>query len=390
MFPTFFEFHSPTRVLYGPGLVEDLSAEFSAIDARRFLLVSDRGLQGLGLPERVAAQLQGAGIEIADTFLDVPENSEVAAVRACAEAALACGAEGLIALGGGSVIDTAKCADILLTEGGDLVNDHSGVGTLSCPLKPLVAIPTTAGTGSEVTRAAVILDADYDVKLSFSDTFLLPTLAVLDPELTLSLPPALTASTAMDALTHAVESFLSPEWSPWSESLALGAGRLVFDNVERAVSDGSDLEARGALLVASSMAGMAFSHAMVGCVHGMAHAVGGLFRVPHGAANAILLAHGLEYNQDTCRYRLAALGRWLGVTDDQEDAGAAAALIDAVRGLTRRLNALGALPLRLRDVGVPEEGLEGAAKATVMDGTSFYNPREVVAEEILVHLRNAY
>lgn len=390
MFPTFFEFHSPTRVLYGPGLVEDLSAEFSTIDARRFLLVSDRGLQSVGLPERVAARLQAAGIEIAATFLEVPENSELAAVRACAEAALACGAEGLIALGGGSVIDTAKCADILLTEGGDLVNDHSGVGTLSRPLKPLVAIPTTAGTGTEVTRAAVILDAENRVKLSFSDTFLLPTMAVLDPELTLSLPPALTASTAMDALTHAVESFLSPEWSPWSESLATGATRLVFDTVERAVTDGSDLEARGALLVASSMAGMAFSHAMVGCVHGMAHAVGGLFRVPHGAANAILLAHGLEYNEAICRDRLATLGRWLGVTDDREDAAAAAALIDAIRGLTRRLNALGALPLRLRDVGVPEEGLTAAAKAAVMDGTSFYNPREVVAEEILVHLRNAY
>jgi len=390
MFPAFFEFHSPTKVVYGPGLVQDLSAELSEVGVRRFLLVSDRGLENVGLPAQVAAGLEAAGVEVAGVFLDVPENSELGAVRACAQAAAACGAEGFVALGGGSVIDTAKCANILLSEGGDLVEDHSGSGTLSRPLRPLVAIPTTAGTGSEVTQAAVILDAENNAKLSFSDKFLLPTLAVLDPELTLSLPPAMTASTAMDALTHAIESYLSPQWSPWSESLAMGASRMIFAGVEKAVTDGADLEARGALLVASSMAGMAFSHAMVGCVHGMAHAVGGLFRVPHGCANAILLPYGLEYNEEVSRDRLASLGRGLGVTDAAEDAIAAAEMVKSVRDLTGQLHALGVLPLRLRDVGVPEAGLADAAEATVMDGTSFYNPREVMAEEILVCLRAAY
>ena len=241
-----------------------------------------------------------------------------------------------------------------------------------------------------MTHAAVILDVENEVKLLFGDTFLMPRLAVLDPELTLTLPPGLTASTAMDALTHAIESFLSPQWSPFSESLALGATRLVFDHVERAVGDGTDLEARGALLSASCLAGMAFSNAMVGCVHGMAHSVGGLFHVPHGVANAILLPYGLEYNLEESADRLAALSRRLNITHDPDDLTAAAEMVQAVRDLTRRLNVLGALPLRLRDVGVPEEGLEATAQATVMDGTSFYNPREVVAEEILESLRAAY
>lgn len=391
MLPLFFEFHNPTKVVFGSGLVADLQAELSQIGARRYFLVSDRGLEALGLPARVAASLEDAGVEVVGTYLDVPENSEVGSVRACADTARAAGADGLVALGGGSVIDTAKCADILLSEGGDLVDDHSGAGTLRRPLKPLVAIPTTAGTGSEVTRAAVILDEANSVKLSFSDTFLLPSLAVLDPELTLSLPPGLTATTAMDALTHAVESYVSPQWSPVSEALAAGAVRLIFANLEAAVADGSDLETRGALLVAAAMAGIAFSHAMVGCVHGMAHAVGGLFHVPHGAANAILLPHGLAYNRREIEERLGGLAPFVsGLTRDEEALAPAERVVAALGNLTARLGAAGALATRLRDVGVPEDGLGAIAEATVMDGTSFYNPREVVAEEILPHLRDAY
>lgn len=391
MLPLFFEFHNPTKVVFGSGLVADLQAELSQIGARRYFLVSDRGLEALGLPARVAASLEDAGVEVVGTYLDVPENSEVGSVRACADTARTAGADGLVALGGGSVIDTAKCADILLSEGGDLVDDHSGAGTLRRPLKPLVAIPTTAGTGSEVTRAAVILDEANSVKLSFSDTFLLPSLAVLDPELTLSLPPGLTATTAMDALTHAVESYVSPQWSPVSEALAAGAVRLIFANLEAAVADGSDLETRGALLVAAAMAGIAFSHARVGCVHGMAHAVGGLFHVPHGAANAILLPHGLAYNRREIEERLGGLAPFVsGLTRDEEALAPAERVVAALGNLTARLGAAGALATRLRDVGVPEDGLGAIAEATVMDGTSFYNPREVVAEEILPHLRDAY
>ncbi|MHB1344353.1 MAG: dehydroquinate synthase/iron-containing alcohol dehydrogenase family protein [Thermoleophilia bacterium] len=200
----------------------------------------------------------------------------------------------------------------------------------------------------------------------------------------MSLPPGLTAGTAMDALTHAVESYVSPQWSPVSESLAAVAVRLIFANLESAVADGSDLEARGALLIAATMAGMAFSHAMVGCVHGMAHAVGGLYHVPHGAANAILPPHGLAYNRREIEERLGGLAPFVsGLTPGEDALSPADRVVAAIAGLTGRLNAAGVLATRLRDVGVPEAGLEAAAEAAVRDGTSFYNPREVVAEEIL-------
>lgn len=391
MLPEFFEFHNPTKVVYGAGLALDLQAELSQLPATRYFLVSDRVIQSIGLLDDIRTGLEAAGVVVAGVFLDVPANSEVKTVKACAEAAAACGAEGWVALGGGSVIDTAKAANILLSEGGDLVADYSGAQTLTRPLKPLVAIPTTAGTGSEVTMVAVVFDEENRVKTPFTDKFLLPNLAVLDPQVTASMPPGLTASTAMDALTHAMEAYIGPQWSPLTDALASEAVRLVFQNMAAATDNGNDMEARGALLIASNMAGMAFTHSMVGCVHGMAHSVGALCHVPHGVANAILLPYGLDYNFDEVKDKMAglapAVGRDVaGMTVEQ----AAGQVIEAVRELTARLNSMGALPLRLRDVGVAEEMLPEVAELTVMDGTSFYNPREVVAEDILDTLRQAY
>jgi len=391
MLPEFFEFYNPTKVVYGVGLALDFKAELDALGIGKYFLISDKVISGLGLVEKVREGLVAAGIEVTGEFLDVPPNSEIKTVKACTEQAKASGAEGLIAIGGGSVIDTAKAANILICKGGDLLEDHSGVHLLTEPLLPLVVIPTTAGTGSEVTTISVIYDEENKVKIPFTDKFLLPNLAVLDPEMTVSMPPKITASTGMDALTHAIEAYVGMQWSPFSDIFAVGAVELIFKNLVAATEDGSDSEARGAMLVASNMAGTAFSHSMVGCVHGMAHTVGGLYHVPHGVANAILLPHGMEYNFEEIRDKLARLTPAMGADVSGLSAeDAARKAIETVRGLTRKLNALDALPLRLRDVGVPEDGLPEVAEGTVMDGSSWFNPREVVAEEILIHLKNAY
>jgi len=390
MIPEFFEFYNPTKVVYSPGIASDFKAELDLLGVSKYFIVSDKVISDIGLVQKVVDGLESAGIQVVGMFLDVPPNSEVKAVNHCAEQAKASGAEGLIAIGE-KRYDTAKAANILICEGGDLVEDHSGAQTLTKPLNPLVAIPTTAGTGSEVTMVAVIYDEENSVKMAFTDKFLLPDLAVLDPEMTTSMTPGLTASTAMDAMTHAVEAYVGLQWSPVSDALASGAIELICGNIVQATRDGSDIEARGGLLVASAMAGIAFSHSMVGCVHGMAHAVGGLCQVPHGIANGILLPHGLEYNFEEITEKLARLAPVMGEEvsglspDDR-----AKKTIESVRKLTGKLNEMGALPLRLREVGVPEELLPEIAEAAVMDGTSFYNPREVVAEEILVHLKNAY
>jgi alcohol dehydrogenase len=391
MLPDFFEFHNPTRVVYGAGLASDFTAELELLDIIKYFIVSDGIISNLGLVKQVVAGLTSAGFEGTGEFLDVAQDAEIKGVNACAEKAKASGAEGLIAIGGGSVIDTAKAANILTSEGGDLVVDYSGAHTLKKPLKPLVVIPTTAGTGSEVTVAAMVYDEENREKLAFTDKFLLPRLAVLDPEMTLSMPPLLTASTAMDALTHAVEAYVSLQWSPASDALAVAAVELISKNIVQATENGNDLQARSTLLIGSNLAGIAFSHSMVGCVHSMAHATGGLFRVPHGIANAILLPHGMEYNFEAGKAKFAKLAPIMG----QEVSGssvddAARKTIEAVRKLTHRLNRICGLPLTLRDVGVLENNLFKIAETAVLDGTAFYNPREVVADDLLLHLRNAY
>ena len=391
MLPEFFEFYNPTKVVYGAGIALDFKAELDLLGIGNYFIVSDEIIKDLGLVNKVVDGLTSAGIRVRGEFLDVPQDADIKAVYACAEKAGASGAEGLIAIGGGSVVDAAKAANILISEGGDLIEDHSGAHTLTRPLNSLVVIPTTAGTGSEVTMVAVVYDKENKIKIPFTDKYILPSLAVLDPEMTLSLPPRLTASTAMDALTHAVEAYVGLQCSPVSDVFAVGAVELISRNIIEATENGDDLEARGALLVASNMAGISFSHSMVGCVHAMAHSVGGLYRVPHGVANAILLPHGMEYNFEEVKEKFAKLAPIMGEEASGLSADdAARKAIQAVRKLTGKLNKMGVLPTRLREVGVPEEGLSEIAEATLMDGTCFYNPREMVAEEILVHLKNAY
>lgn len=391
MLPEFFEFYNPTKVVYQAGVATDLKPELDIIGIKKYFIISDHIINDLGLVQKVVDGLAAAGREAVGVYLEVKQDARLNDVKTCLEQVVASGAQGILSIGGGSVIDTAKAVNLLFSEGGDLVEDYSGAQTLTRPLKPHVVIPTTAGTGSEVTMIAVIYDEDNKEKLAFVDKYLLPNLAVLDPEMTLSLPPKMTAATGMDALTHAVEAYVGVQASPVSDAFAEGAIRLILKHLVTAVRDGSDIEARGGQLIAATMAGIAFTHSMVGCVHGMAHATGALYRVPHGVANGILLPHGLEYNFDVITEKLARLARVMEVdASGLSEADTARKVIAAIRKLAVDLNALGALPLRLREVGVPEDGLAAIAEGAVNDGSSFYNPREVDAEALLPFVQNAY
>jgi alcohol dehydrogenase class IV len=391
MLPEFFEFYNPTKVVYEDGVATDLKPELDIIGIQKYFIVSDHVINDLGLVQKVADGLAEAGFEVTGKYLDVAQDARLKDVQTCADQIKASGAEGIMSIGGGSVIDTAKAANILFSEGGDLVDDYSGAHTLTRPLKPHVVIPTTAGTGSEVTMVAVIYDEDNKEKLLFPDKFLLPNLAVLDPQMTLSLPPKMTAATGMDALTHAIEAYVNHQTSPISDAFAAGAIELIFKHILNATQNGDDVEARGGMLIASTMAGIAFTHSMVGCVHCMAHATGALYRVPHGVANAIFLPFGMEYNFEEIKTKLARLAPVMGedTTGLSEDEAARQA-IAAVRNLSKRLNDLGVLPLRLRDVGVPQDGLDAIAEGALNDGSSFYNPREMDEESLLPYIQNAY
>jgi alcohol dehydrogenase class IV len=391
MIPEFFQFYFPTKVLCQAGISKDFSNELSQLSLSRLLVLTDGVLLKSGIIEPILEGLKNGGVEKTTVFSDIPPNSELGSIQRAYQVGKDLDADGILAVGGGSVIDTAKATDILLTLGGNLVEDYSGAHTLTSPLKPLIVIPTTAGTGSEVTQAAVILDEKNGVKLSFLDRYLYPTLALLDPDLTLSMPPKLTAMTGMDAMTHAVEAYTSLEANPYSDAFSMKAIRMIKDYLPQAVEKGSDLEARSQMLVAANLAGVAFDHSMVGVVHSMSHSVGGVSHVPHGMANSILLPWGMEYNFEVSQERYAGIAKRLGVeTRGMSVEEAARAAIQKIRDLRAQLKKLCGLPDRLSEAGVKQEDLPKIAQLSVEDGSSFYNPREVVEEEVLETLKKAF
>jgi alcohol dehydrogenase class IV len=382
----FFEFRLTPRVLYKSGLAFDMSAELATLGGTKAFIVTDAGVLKSGLVARIQAAITEV-IEVVGVYSDVPPNSSVRVVEAAAAEAKAAGADILIAIGGGSPLDTAKGMRIILTEGGNLL-DYEGVNVLERPLIPMVAIPTTAGTGSEVTNFAVIKDDDNHVKLSFTSPYLAPELAILDPQVTATLPAHLAAATGMDALTHAVETYVSTEHEPMSDALALGAIEMVSNYLREATHQGAENEtARGQMLIASAMAGIAFTNAYLGAVHALAHATGGHFPVHHGLANSIFLPHVISFNAHAEPERYSRIGRAFGVnTGGRSREEVIGDLVAAITQLAVDCD----LPIRLRDVGVPEDALELLADQAFGDGALYHNPLPATAEDLLGILRAAW
>ena len=381
----FFEFQLRPRVLFKTGLVDELANEIARLECKRAIIVADDGVVKTGMLDRVHAGLTD-GVEIAGDFCDIPANSSVDCVERGSAFAKEVNADLIVAVGGGSPIDTAKCMRILLTEGGKL-HDYEGYNLLDRPLVPMITIPTTAGTGSEVTPFAVIRDEAAEVKLTFSSPFLAPELAILDPSMTKTLPPHLTAATGMDALTHSIESFVSTEANPISDSLGLQAIDLISNNLRAATHSGDDMEARGQMLVAACIAGMAFSSGFLGIVHAMAHAIGGSYPVHHGTANSILLPHAMRFNSEVAPNRLVRIARAMGVNaGGRSEEYVIEDGIAAVTALADDCN----MPMRLRDVQVPREALPALAEVALIDGAIFTNPRTATVEDIVTLLEAAW
>lgn len=370
--PEYFEFQSRTRIIFGNGTLSEVDRAAQELGGRKAFIVTDKIIKGLGLVDKVGQSLKDSSVELAGVLDEVPQDSDIGVVNEGCKMAKDINSDILIAIGGGSVMDTAKGMNILLSEGGDLLEDWQGAYILPRPLKPLIAIPTTAGTGSEVTNAAVIEDRKENVKVTFISPFLCPDVAILDPEVTLSMPPRLTASTGMDALSHAIESIHSTTNEPIADGLAIQAIRMISQDLRKATKNPDDLEARGNMLLASTIAGLAFSNAPVGCVHAMAHACGALCGVPHGIANGLLLPYGMEYNLESCLDRYVLVAEAMGVeTRGLSDQDAAKLGVDAIRKLTKDLG----LPQRLSEVGVKEENIPGLAEYALGDGPIVTNPR---------------
>ena len=393
-FKDFAQFAAPTRVIAGRDLLESTGFEFQKEGAHRIFLVTDEGIRGTGLVERVEAGVTDGGLEVAGVFDDVPQDSSTAVVDRCAAAAKEAGADSFLAVGGGSVMDTAKAADAVFTHGGTareqegfflLPREDDGMGR-PLELAPLACIPTTAGTGSEVSMAAVIKEPDEKVKLEIADFPMFPRLAILDPESTRTLPAAVAAATGMDAMTHGIESYTCVDWSPFGDARALEALRLIRDNLERAVERGpDDEEARGQMLIAASLA----ISLNLGSVHALSHPCGAHFGVPHGVANAIHLPHVIRFNAaggSEIANRFRDLNELFGLEAGGSDAEIADALADHITRLVSRLG----LPTRLSEVGVPEDGIPALVEGAMGDGTSLLNPREPGEDDYAGLLRKAF
>lgn len=377
-------FFMPTEIKFGVGKVRNLPMEFQIspdLGANtNVMLISDKGVSAAGLVDQVKEAFADSGFELKVVFDDVPSESDTGVVKRAAALAKEHEINMFLALGGGSVMDTVKATSLLATYGGE-PGDYEGGFMVPGPILPVIAIPTTVGTGSEVSLVSMVKDADQHRKLLLSSPFLYPRMAVLDPEMVGTLPAKLVAWTGMDALTHSIESYTCTEHEPISESLAFRAVEMIADNLEAAVYQSGPSEARAKMQLASTMAGIAFTNSPVGAVHAIAHAVGGLYGIHHGLANAIALPFVMEYNLEACSHGYGALARALGVKEEGSDEARAQAAIAAVRDLKSRID----VPALYREVGVPNTD-EAAQKITelVMEELCLaFNPRKGSPEELL-------
>src|SRR5512143_1119002 len=357
-----FVFRFPTKIVFGPGTAKEAGMEVDELKRTRALIVTDRTLVQTDLVKMVQKAL---GKKCVGVFSDVVPDTGLHIVNAGAEYGRNLDTDVLVSVGGGSVIDTAKGMAICLAKGGRL-EDHAGFNILTGPITPHIVIPTTAGTGSEVTYAAIIKDHEQKRKLLFADNYLFPNVAILDPEMTIGLPPLMTGATGMDALSHCVEAIHSSQSEPIADALALHGIRLIKEYLPRAVENGGDIVARGQMLIAACIAGASFSNAQVGMVHALAHSVGAKFGVPHGIANSILLPHCILYNLDACPDRYSQIAQAMGRdVKGLEPLKAAEQAATAIREFSKSSG----MPQTLREVNVEEPGLEECANDALMDGS---------------------
>ena len=328
---------SEPETLEGPGAIRKLPEFIKSKGVNKVLIVTDKGLMGIHLLDSLFEEMTKAGVEYV-VYDGTEPNPSIENIEDARQLYVDNNCEGLIAFGGGSPMDCAKAAGARVANPKIPVRKMRGVLKLVHKLPPLFAVPTTAGTGSEVTLAAVVSDRKTHEKNAINDPRLRPKYAVLDPELTTGLPPHITSTTGMDALTHAVEAYIGRSNVKSTEMFAEKATKMIFESLETAYNDGKNVEARETMLKASYYAGMAFTRAYVGYVHAIAHNLGGFYGIPHGLANAVILPYVLEYYGETAHARLAKLAVIAGVKTDGTDKEKAEAFIEAIKQMNKNMN----------------------------------------------------
>lgn len=371
-------FRQPVFVRYGFGASALTGEEAQQQGLTRVLIVTDKGVRGAGLVDGVLTSLDEAGVAY-EIFDEVDPNPTTVIVERAVAHLTTMGADGVVAVGGGSPMDTGKAAAFLVTNGGK-VADYMGADRVKLPPRPCIAIPTTAGTSSEVTNNVVFTDPETHFKFGIGSPNAAATRALIDPGLTLTMPPALTAATGMDALTHALESYTSKGAYDLTEVLALEAIRLIGRWLPVAVKDGQNRQARERMMMACLLGGIAFNQSRVTIVHAMSHPVSGWCGTPHGVANAILLPHIMAFNADYAQEKFARIAEVLGVdTKGMSVAQAAHTAVDKVRGMNEELG----IPPDLSAVGVQAELIPPMATDAMKSGNIPLNPRPTTYEDVV-------
>lgn len=390
----YYEFFCPVKVIAGNAALEHIPFELATLGAKRPLIITDKGVRTNGLLNPIEAAFSTTDAVIGHVFDDVPPDSSLEVVRLAAEAYRKNKCDAIIAVGGGSVIDTSKATNILVSEGGDDLLQYSGAHNLPKPLKPFFVIPTTSGTGSEVTMVAVVSDTQKNVKLAFASYYLMPHAAILDPRMTLTLPPHLTAMTGMDALTHCVEAYTCRAANPLSDAYASAGIKKISENLFNVLENPNDSQGRLELAQASTMAGIAFSNSMVGLVHSLGHALGAVAHLPHGLCMNLFLPYVLEYNKQVNGQKIGELLLPLAGADIYAQTPAtqrADRAIATILAMRDRLFTLTKLPRTLRETGkVTEAQLDEVAEKALNDGSIIYNPKEASLKDIRDILQKAW
>lgn len=390
----YYEFFCPVKVIAGNAALEHIPFELATLGAKRPMIITDKGVRANGLLNPIEAAFSTTDAVIGAIFDDVPPDSSLEVVRLAAELYRKQKCDAIIAIGGGSVIDTSKATNILVSEGGNDLLQYSGAHNLSKPLKPFFVIPTTSGTGSEVTMVAVVSDLEKNVKIPFTSYYLMPHAAILDPRMTQTLPPHLTAMTAMDAMTHAVESYTCLAANPLSDAYASAAIKKISENLFKVLDNPSEPQGRLELAQASTMAGIAFSNSMVGLVHSLGHALGAVAHLPHGLCMNLFLPYVLEYNKEVNGNKIGELLLPLAGADIYAQTPAnqrADKAIATILTMRDRLFSLTKLPRNLRETGkVTEAQLDDVAEKALNDGSIIFNPKEASLKDLRAILQKAW
>jgi alcohol dehydrogenase len=372
-----FDFFVPSVSRMGVGAVKKIGESAKFLGGTKALIVTDKGLYDLGVANQIVELLEADGIKSV-VFNGVEPNPTDINVRAGLKIYKDNNCDMLISLGGGSSHDCAKGIGIVATNDGD-IRDFAGIDTVPNPLPPFIAVNTTAGTGSEVTRFAVITNTDIHVKMIFATARITPTIAFNDPAMMVGLPAPLTASTGMDALTHAIEAYVAALANPVTDACAIAAIKLIVEWLPQAVGNGANLEARDKMAYAEYLAGVAFNNAGIGIVHAMAHQPGALLNKPHGVCNAILLPYGCEFNLIACPRKYADIAVAMGVnTAGLSTMEAAEKGIETIRKLSRDIG----IPSGLAEIGVKESDIPMLADNAIKDICCLFNPRKIRLEDL--------